>query len=323
MHARRWFTILILLLGALLTACGGSRAATATAYRPAAASAAPASAASRPAASAAPMPPAASPGAALNIPVAAQTPLLIKTGTLGLVVHDVDRIFDRLKVIARKHGGDVAHYTNNKAGEMRVADLTLVVESGRFEAAMQEIRDLKDEIIERKIDKAESQDVTEEYVDIESQVRNLQLTEQQLRAILEKATKTEDILAIQREITAVRGEIEKRQGRATYLERRAAMSTIAMHLETPPPPPSPSPTPAPTPALTPEPVASLGDTASGAWSASLRLLHFAATAVVTVAVFFWWVLPVALVSWPLVRLLRRPRRTPPPLVVPPDATSGD
>lgn len=322
MATRRSFGLAVVLVGLLLTACGGSPAATP--YRPAASSA-PASAASRPAASAAaaasvaPGGAATSPGSAQNILVAEQAPLLIKTGTLGLVVRDIDRLFARLKVIARKYGGDIAHYTNNKSGEVRVADLLLAVESGKFEEAMQEIRDLQDEIVERKVDKAESQDVTEEYVDIESQIRNLQLTEQQLRAILEKATKTEDILAIQREITGVRGEIEKRQGRATYLERRAAMSTIALHLETPPPPPSPSPSPVPTPTPSPEPAISIGASAGGAWSASLRVLNLAAATVVTVVVFFWWLLPLTLLAWLVLYLRRRPRRPMPP----PAATPGD
>jgi hypothetical protein len=343
------YVLLCCLVILLLTACGGSPTATPYLRSTSAASAAPAASAAAstasgpaiglfggpsapPQASAAPSASAApgdggDQGPTNNILVAEQARLLIKTGTLSLVVHDVDRIFGRLKVIARKHNGDIAHYTNTRTGDTRVADLIIAVESARFEDAMDEIRGLTDEIVERKVDKAEVQDVTEEFIDLQSQIRNLQLTEQQLRAVLAQATKTEDILAIQREIAAIRGQIEKHEGRALYLERRATMSTIALHLETRPPPPSPSPSPLPSPEPTPspslEPAISFTDTAGDAWSASLRVLGMVGAVVITVVVFFWWAFPLALVGWIAWRITRRARTAPASLAPPPAATPGD
>ena len=65
-----------------------------------------------------------------------------------------------------------------------------------------------------------SQDVTEEYVDLGANLRNLQASESAILKLMDKATQIQDVLALQRELTNVRGQIERIQGRKTYLERR-------------------------------------------------------------------------------------------------------
>ena len=63
-----------------------------------------------------------------------------------------------------------------------------------------------------------SQDVTEEYYDIEARIKNKKVEEERLLKHLEKSTgKLEEILAVEREISRVRGEVERLQGR---LQRR-------------------------------------------------------------------------------------------------------
>jgi len=246
--------------------------------------------------------------------------LLIKTGTLGLVVSDVDVTFGRISAIAQQYGGEVSQYTNSKSGERRLGTVTILVDSAQFEAAMTALREMSG-IVERRADKAESTDVSEEFADVQAQITNLQATERQLRGIMEKATRTEDILNIQREITNVRGQIERLQGRANYLDRRAAMSTIAINLETPVVAGPSTPTGSGW-----RFTAVVGD----AWSASLRALQAVATVVITIAVFFWWLLPLlalGLLAW---RLRQRSRRggsasAPPsaPPSAPTAATTGD
>jgi hypothetical protein len=79
-----------------------------------------------------------------------------------------------------------------------------------------------------------SQDVTEEYTDLGAQLRNLEATEQELLQLLgtvrERTGKAEDILAVYRELTQIRGQIEQLKGRMQYLERTAAMSAVTVEL---------------------------------------------------------------------------------------------
>ncbi len=325
--ARYWLprlAALVLPLILLLTACGGSSAPANEASSDmvstgggAASSGGRAAAPAAPAAPGAIAPtmaavPQSGPGTTQASPGPAPRRLLIKTGTLGLLVRDVDASFGRISAIAQQYGGEVSQYTNSKNGERRVATVTILVDSAQFEAAMTALREM-DQVVERRADKAESTDVSEEFADVQAQIANLEATERQLRAIMEKATRTEDILNVQREITTVRGQIERLQGRANYLDRRAAMSTIAINLEGPP-------------------VAGAAAPATGwrftavvadAWGASLRMLQAVATVVVSVAVFCWWLLPILALGALALRSRRQRVRGGGPVAPPPAATVGD
>jgi hypothetical protein len=72
--------------------------------------------------------------------------------------------------------------------------------------------------------------VTEEFADTEARINNLKATEAQLLKLLERAEEMEDILVVQRELTGVREQIERLQGRLNVLERRSAFSTISVIL---------------------------------------------------------------------------------------------
>jgi hypothetical protein len=74
-----------------------------------------------------------------------------------------------------------------------------------------------------------SQDVTAEFVDIEARMRNKQEEEKRLLKHLTESTgKLEDILAVERELARVRGEIETTQGRLKFLGDRTALSTVTV-----------------------------------------------------------------------------------------------
>lgn len=326
---------------AALTACAGTAAPTTTRSRssssassaaPAVASAAPAIATSvagrsAPPASGAPQAAAstlpsgsAAPGLTppQYIPIANRNRQLIKTGTVNMVVQDVDVSFEAALKIAQDHGGDVLQYTNTKTGDKRVADLILQVESGKFEQAMNALRRMSG-IVERKVDKADVTEVTDEVIDVQAQIKNLELTEQQLQALLQKTTRTDEILAIQREINNVRVELDRLKTRSEQLADQTDLSTITLHLESGPV----AATVAPPADLAWDP----GTTAGRAWNASLGILQGIGTVIITIAVFCWWLLPLLLVAWLLFRRYRRPSTirtvaSPPAPPTPPATAAG-
>jgi len=74
-----------------------------------------------------------------------------------------------------------------------------------------------------------SQDVTEEFMDLEARIRNKREEEKRLLKHLADSTgKLEDILAVEKELTRVRGEAEQMEGRLRYLADRADLSTITI-----------------------------------------------------------------------------------------------
>ncbi len=78
-------------------------------------------------------------------------------------------------------------------------------------------------------------DVTQEHVDMSARLKNLQATEAQLRDFMTKAKNVTEMLAVEKELSRVRGEIESMQAQIAYLERQAAHSTVTIELTGPKP----------------------------------------------------------------------------------------
>jgi hypothetical protein len=111
----------------------------------------------------------------------------------------------------------------------QTATISIKVPADSFGDAMQRLRDLGTPMSEN----VSTQEVTEEYVDLEAQVRNLEATEQQYLRLMERAQRIEEILPIQQRLTEVRSQIERLRGRMTLLQRRADSSTITVSLVLP------------------------------------------------------------------------------------------
>ncbi|RLC67653.1 MAG: DUF4349 domain-containing protein, partial [Chloroflexi bacterium] len=94
------------------------------------------------------------------------------------------------------------------------------------------------------------QDVTDEYIDLQSRLDNLKATRDRIREFLDQAKTVEESLRVNEELAAIEEQIEQVQGRMNYLFDRAAYSTITVQIE----PELPQPTPTPVPTLTPTPI---------------------------------------------------------------------
>ncbi len=78
-----------------------------------------------------------------------------------------------------------------------------------------------------------TQDVTQEYVDLQSRLRNLRAEQATLLAIFKRTTTIRDTLAVQEQLSSVEGEIEQITGRIKYLDAHTLFSTITVHLQEP------------------------------------------------------------------------------------------
>ncbi len=154
--------------------------------------------------------------------------MIIRTANMQLVVDDVRDTIDKITDLAQDQQGYVVNSSSWKEGERVVGQITIRVPSSDFSYAMSVLRSMA---VEVNSETTSSQDVTEEYVDLEATLRNLEATEAQLLKLMEKAVKVEDILNVQRELSRVQQDIERTKGRMQYLERTSAMSLIQVLLE--------------------------------------------------------------------------------------------
>jgi len=153
---------------------------------------------------------------------------LVKTGQLTLEVDDIVEAMDDVAEIAGDLDGYVVSSSKHERENGVFGNVSIRVPAERFDEAFDRLRQLA---IDVPYENTESRDVTEEYTDLEAQLRNLEATEAQYLALLEKAETVEDILAVQRELSNVRGEIERTKGRMQYLERTSDMSLIEVSLQ--------------------------------------------------------------------------------------------
>ena len=156
--------------------------------------------------------------------------MIIKNGALSLVVKDVKESIKAVSDYAVKQGGFVVSSNVYKNGLIPYGTIEVRVPAAKFDAGLTEVKALGEVVSES----ANGQDVTEEYVDLDAQLRNLRATEAQFLAIMAKAVKIEDILNVQRELTNVRGDIERLQGRMKYLKQSSDLSTITVNFATDP-----------------------------------------------------------------------------------------
>ena len=202
---------------------------------------------------------------------------VVKTANLGLRSEEVRQSAARAQQVAATAGGIVLSSQVYRNDGSVTADLVLSVPYEEFERVLDELRGLGEKVT---TDSISGQDVTEEYVDLESRERNLRATEESLLRLYDRAENVEEALSIQRELTTVRGEIELVQGRIKYLDQRSAYSQITLNIQpvTSPPPPKPTWDP--------------GEVVEQAWDASLAVLQVIATAIISAVVFGWWLVPV-------------------------------
>lgn len=221
--------------------------------------------------------------------------MIIFTTAITLTVKDVPAAVEEVSQLATQAGGYISDSTVRQEGERTLATVTLRVPAQGYAGVMAALRRLG---VKVEAENGKAQDVTEEFADLDAQVRNLQVTEEQLRELMKKATTIDEIIRVQSQISTVRGQIERLKGRMVYLQRNAALATVTVSLQ----PELPGRQPTTPKGWDPLPIA------EEAWNASLEVLQALATVGIRVVVFSWWLIPIvaAAFAWAQTRL-RRPR----------------
>ncbi|MBC7232190.1 MAG: DUF4349 domain-containing protein [Chloroflexi bacterium] len=236
-------------------------------------------------------------------PVSNEERMIVRTAELSLVVKDTEESVAQIKGIVSTLGGYVVNVRLWRDQDQLRGSITVRVPAEALDEALSRFKGIA---VKVERESGSSQDVTEEYSDLSAQLRNLEATEQELlellRTVREKTGKAEDILAVHRELTQIRGQIEQLKGRMQYLERTSAMSAVTIEL---------------IPDVLARPIAGTGwrpsETVAGALRALVQTLRFLVDAVIWIILY---ILPVAcLVLLPFVALWlfwrrRRSRKLP-------------
>lgn len=159
--------------------------------------------------------------------------LVIKTGWLELQVESVDAAVSTAAGRIAALDGYVSGSEQTGDDENVSATVTYRIPADRWTEALAAIRSLAIKVV---AERTGTEDVTGQVVDLRARIANLQATEAALQEIMTRATKIADVLAVQAELTKVRGEIEAATAQRQFLEEQAAFSTLSVHFSLEPEP---------------------------------------------------------------------------------------
>ena len=160
---------------------------------------------------------------------------IIRSGSVELEVNDFDDTQQTLTRTVREHGGfvsdsrietDERDNETYKSGEIVVRvpqqNFSLVVEQAQAMGDLQSVN-------------IESEDVTDQLVDLNARLENLRAERERLRALYENASDTAAVLDVQDELSDVQEEIETLEAEQKSLERQVALSTLQVRMREPQP----------------------------------------------------------------------------------------
>lgn len=139
--------------------------------------------------------------------------------------------YGKVTALAAKYGGYVVAANTSASddeGAINSGTVTIRIADNddNFARAMSELDELG-KIASRDVS---GQDVTEQYVDLQSRLRNAQAHEASLLGLMERANTIEEMLLVQSELNTVRAEIEQLQGQINYIADRSDFATISVYM---------------------------------------------------------------------------------------------
>ncbi len=154
--------------------------------------------------------------------------MVIYNAYLTIVVNDVSVALEQITDLATNYGGFVVNSNISEDQNRLYAYISFRVLSTKFDQTIQALHNLA---VDVKSEQTSGQDVTEEYTDLTSKLRNLEASEAQLLELMNKAGSVEDILAVQRELVSTREQIELIKGRMQYLQESSHLALFTVTLE--------------------------------------------------------------------------------------------
>jgi len=252
-----------------------------------------------------------------NIVVQNTNRKIIKNADVRLLVKDPNNAVNGATQVVADLGGYIVSsrvwYQDYFGNNLMYATITMGVPVDEFEHALNRLRDLSIKVLDES---ATGEDVTDQYVDLQSQLTNLEATRARIQDFLKDAKTVDEALRINQQLSDIENQIEQIKGRMNYLTDRSAFSTITANFEPELPILTPTPTPTIAPTNTPRPTATLVPWKPGeTFGQAQQTVTIAYRGIFDFLIWLFVVvlpllLPPAIILWVLWKLLNRKQNKP-------------
>jgi|GEM_PF-2399249 len=150
---------------------------------------------------------------------------IIKTASMNMAADDMDKTLASIEALETEYSATSTNLQDSGKGADRYMYLTIKVEESKFEELYNKLKALPGEFTYSAIG---SSDVTESVTDLQSRLTNLQKLETQLNEILKSAKTVDEILAVQKELSTTRTDIEAIQTQLKNIDNQTSYSYITL-----------------------------------------------------------------------------------------------
>ena len=157
--------------------------------------------------------------------------LTIENASLALEIRNYDGWLDALEAQISNYGGSLQSVSSRTLHEnVQTGRLVVRIPSQQLHAFVDYV---KGSALTVERESRSGLDVSTEFFDLEARITNKIKTEKRFREILEKATAVEEVLSVERELSRLREEIDRLEGRKKHLTNRIEMSTVTVEWHEP------------------------------------------------------------------------------------------
>lgn len=150
--------------------------------------------------------------------------MIIHNAQLEIKVKDFEMAQVNIEKKVNEYGGYVVEsnvYRNDD--EHMSGHMSVRIPEEHFRNFLTDTKEEATNVLESNVT---GQDVTEQYVDLQSRLKSKRVVEERLLAFLKDAEKTEDLLKISTDLAGVQEDIEVVVGKIKYLENQSSYSTV-------------------------------------------------------------------------------------------------
>lgn len=159
----------------------------------------------------------------------AQGPMIVQTASITILATNYGEASKAVQRITAQHGGYVQELNaNTQTGAARSLSATLRIPEKQLEPCLADLRNLGHVEQESR----SNEEITDRYIDLTARLRNARAEQQRILELLKTQTgKLSDVLAAERELARIGGDIESMEGQRTYMEHEVAYASVQLQLD--------------------------------------------------------------------------------------------